>query len=221
MHFLSWFVKGSPQAFQEGPLYFFHTKLACLKPHVSLVLHQSYKRRHHCGGVTQSLDGRIRTLLKIMVVPRHVEGRESGATTLHGAGDRRGCQRHSQAAVWRQRSLDGMRNGSSYGCSAGTQGTQRLWMLKSRETGWGGYPGTEGQVIRCCKSWSCKQRERMPDVCTATHKAGKNTKRGEKVFHSKANFNDKLSLGRLIKYFFLYLPLGYPYLPVAVLITAS
>lgn len=114
-------------------------------------LHQSYKRRHHRGGVTQSLDSRVRTLLKIMVVPRHVEGRESGATTLHGAGYSRGCKRHSQAAVRRQRSLDWMRNGCSYRCSAGTQGTQRLWMLKSRKTGGGGYPGTERQVIRCCK----------------------------------------------------------------------
>lgn len=142
----------------------FSYQTAHWKSHVSLVLHHSYKRRHHCGGVAQSLDSCIRTLLEIMVVPGHVEGRESGATTLHRAGYSRGCERHSQAAVWRQRSLDWMRNGCSYGWSAGTQGTQRLWMLKSRETGWGGYPGTEGQVVRCCKCWPCKQREIMPDA---------------------------------------------------------
>lgn len=134
-----------------------------------------------------------------MVVPGHVEGRESGATTLHGAGYSRGGKRHSQAAVRRQRSLDGMRNGCSYGCSAGTQGTQRLWMLKSRKTGWGGHPGTEGQVIRCCKGWPCKQRERMPDICTATHKAGKLAKREKESLSQK----DKLSLEILPKYFSL------------------
>lgn len=191
MHFLSWFVMSSellPQAFQEGPLYFFHSKLACLKSCVPLVSHHSYKRCHHCRRVTQSLDSGIRTLLKIMVVPWHVEGWESGATALHGAGYSRGCKRHSQAAVWRQRSLDRMRNGCSYGCGAGTQGTQRLWMLKSWETGWRGNPGTEGQVIRCCKGWPCKQRERIPNVGIVMHKAGKAAKREKMSLSQQAWF---------------------------------
>lgn len=140
---LLWVQHSCHRPFRKVPC-IFHSKLAHYTSRVPLVLGHSYKRRHHCGRVTQSLDSGIRTLLKIMVVPWHVEGWESGAATLHGAGYSRGCERHPQAAVWRQRSLDRMRNGCSYGCSAGTQGTQRLWMLKSWETGWRGNPGTEG-----------------------------------------------------------------------------
>lgn len=179
--------------------------LAHLKSYVSVILHQSYKWCHHCGGVTQSLDGCIRTLLKIMMVPWHVERRESGASTLHGAGYCRGRKRHSQAAVWRQGSLDWMRNRCSNGCSAGTQGTQRLGMLKSRKTGWRGYPGTEGQVIRCCKSWSCKWRERMPDICTATYKAGRTAKRGKWFFTVKLNLITSCHWRYFPKYFYLFI----------------
>lgn len=116
---------------------------------VLLLSEESYERRHHGGGVAQSLDGSVGALLEVVVVPGHVEGGERGAAALHGAGDGRGGQRHAEAAVGRQRALDGVRNGRCYGRCAGAQSRQGLWVLKSRETGRGRHPGAERQVVGC------------------------------------------------------------------------
>lgn len=118
---------------------------------ILLLSEESYERRHHGGGVAQSLDGRVGALLEVVVVPGHVEGGEGGATPLHGAGEGRGGQRHPQAAIWRQRALDRVRNGCCYGRCAGAQSSQGLWVLKSRETGRRGHPGAERQVVGCGK----------------------------------------------------------------------
>lgn len=145
MHYVSWsyeFSSFSIGLLGRSPV--FSYQICTFKKLISLVLCQSYKWCHHCRGMTQSLNSCIRPLLKVMVVSGHVEWWECWATTLHWAGYGRRCKRHSQAAVWRQRSLDWMRDGCSYGCSAGTKGSQGLWVLKSRKTGWRGNPGAEG-----------------------------------------------------------------------------
>lgn len=87
----------------------------------------SYKGRHDCGGVAESLDGSIRPLLEVVVIAGHVEGREGWPTALHGSSQSGGRQRHAQPAVGRQRALDrvGQRGG------AGAHGRQRLWVLEA------------------------------------------------------------------------------------------
>lgn len=75
---------------------------------------ESYEGRHDGGGVAESLDGGVGALLEVVVVTRHVEGREGRAAALQGAGR----QRHAQPAVRRQRALNGVRQGrrgSSHG----------------------------------------------------------------------------------------------------------
>ena len=73
----------------------------------TLLLEESYKRRHHSRGMAQSLDSSIGTLLKVVVIPRHVEWGECRATPLHGAGNGWWGQRHPKSAVWWQRALYG------------------------------------------------------------------------------------------------------------------
>lgn len=101
--------------------------------------------------MAQSLEGSVGPLLEVVVVARHVEGREGGAAALHGAGDGRRGQGHPEPAVRRQRALDGVRNGGRYGCCAGAQGSQGLWVLKSRKAGGRRDPGAERQVIGRCE----------------------------------------------------------------------
>lgn len=112
---------------------------------------ESYERRHHGGGMAQSLDGGVGPLLEVVVVPGHVEGGERRAAPLHGAGEGRGRQRHPQAAVGRQRALDGVGDGCGYGRCAGAERSQGLWVLKARETGGGRHPGAERQIIGRCE----------------------------------------------------------------------
>lgn len=120
---------------------------------------ESYKWRHHSRGMAQSLDSSIGPLLKVVMVPGHVEWGKCWATPLHGAGNGWWGQRHPESAVWWQRTLYGVRNGCCYGCCAGAKSSQGLWVLKSRETGWRWYPGAERQIIRCCKGWSWKKKK--------------------------------------------------------------
>lgn len=124
-----------------------------------LFLGESYKWCHHSWGMAQSLDSSVGPLLKVVMVPGHVEGGERRATPLHGAGNGWRGQRHPKSAVWRQRTLDGVRNGGRYGRCAGTKGSQRLWVLKAGKTGWRWYPGAERQIIGCCKCWSWKEKQ--------------------------------------------------------------
>lgn len=49
---------------------------------------ESYKGSHNGGGVTKSLDGRVRPLLEVVVVAGHVEGREGRPAALHGSSQR-------------------------------------------------------------------------------------------------------------------------------------
>lgn len=49
---------------------------------------ESYEGSHDGGGVAQSLDGRVRPLLEVVVVAGHVEGGEGRPAALHGSGQR-------------------------------------------------------------------------------------------------------------------------------------
>lgn len=51
---------------------------------------ESYEGGHDGGGVAQSLDGRVRPLLEVVVVAGHVEGGEGRPAALHGPGQRGG-----------------------------------------------------------------------------------------------------------------------------------
>lgn len=51
---------------------------------------ESYKGGHNGGGVAESLDGRVRPLLEVVVVAGHVEGGEGRPAALHGSGQRGG-----------------------------------------------------------------------------------------------------------------------------------
>lgn len=121
--------------------------ICTLRRRILPLLEESYERRHDRGGVAQSLDGGVGPLLEVVVVPRHVEGREGGAAALHGAGDGGRRQGHPEPAVRRQGALDGVRDGGRYGRRAGAKGGQGLWVLKSREAGGRRDPGAERQVI--------------------------------------------------------------------------
>lgn len=56
----------------------------------SCLLHaaESYEGGHDGGGVAESLDGRVRPLLEVVVVAGHVEGGEGRPAALHGSGQR-------------------------------------------------------------------------------------------------------------------------------------
>ena len=118
---------------------------------ILLGLEESYKWCHHRGGMAQSLDSSIRPLLKVVMIPGHVEGGECWAAPLHGAGNGRRGQRHPKSAVRWQRALYRVRNGCRYGCCAGAESSEGLGMLKSRKSGRRRDPGAEGQIIRCRK----------------------------------------------------------------------
>ena len=139
----------------------------------TLLLEESYKWRHHSRGMAQSLDSSIGTLLKVVMIPRHVEWGECRATPLHGAGNGWWGQRHPKSAIWWQRALYGVRNGCCYGCRAGAESSQGLWVLKCRKTGWRRYPGAKRQIIRCCKGWSWKGKKKisLDKNCTLTCKS--------------------------------------------------
>ena len=111
--------------------------------------------------MAQSLDSSIWPLLKVVMIPGHVEWGECWATPLHGAGNGWWGQRHSKSAIWWQRALYGVRNGCCYGCRAGAKSSQGLWVLKCRKTGWRRYPGAKRQIIRCCKGWSWKKKKKI------------------------------------------------------------
>lgn len=104
---------------------------------------ESYKGRHDRGGVAESLDGGIGPLLEVVMVARHVEGREGRPAALHGSSQCGGRQRHAQPAVGGQGALDGV--GQRGG--AGAHGRQRLWVLEAREARSGGDPGAQGEVV--------------------------------------------------------------------------
>lgn len=113
----------------------------------------SYKGRHDCGGVAESLDGSIRPLLEVVVVARHVEGWKGWPATLHGSSQSSGRQRHAQPAVGRQGALDrvGQRGG------AGAHGRQRLWVLEAWEARGGGDPGAQREVVWGGESRACRR----------------------------------------------------------------
>lgn len=50
-----------------------------------LLSSKSYEGCHNCRGVAESLDGSVGTLLEVVVVAGHVEGRERRSTALHGS----------------------------------------------------------------------------------------------------------------------------------------
>lgn len=89
------------------------------------------------------MDGGVRPLLEVVVVTRHVEGRERRPAALHGSCQSGGRQRHAQPAVGGQGALDGVGEGGR----ARAHGGQGLRVLEARETGGGGDPGAEGEVI--------------------------------------------------------------------------
>lgn len=119
---------------------------------------ESYEGRHDGGGVAESLDGGVGPLLEVVMVARHVEGREGGATALQGTGR----QWHAQPAVGRQRALNGVRQGRR---GAPHGGRQRLRVLEAGEAGGGGGsgggcgdPGAEGEVVRGAEGRRCKAK---------------------------------------------------------------
>lgn len=114
---------------------------------------QSYKGGHDRGRVAQSLDGGVRPLLEVMVVAWHVEGGEGRPAALHGPRQRAGRQRHAQATVGGQGSLDGVGEGGG----PGAHGGQRLGVLEAREAGGGGDPGAQREVIRGGEGGACGQ----------------------------------------------------------------
>lgn len=91
--------------------------------------------------MTQSLDGGVGPLLEVVVVPWHVEGGEGRPAALHGAGQGGGGERHAQSTVRGQRALDGVRERTGQGGRAGSDGRQRLRVLKPGKTRRGGDPG--------------------------------------------------------------------------------
>lgn len=115
---------------------------------------ESYKGRHDRGGVAQSLDGGVRPLLEVMVVARHVEGREGRPAALHGSSQSAGRQRHAQPAVGGQGALDGVRQGGR----AGAHGRQGLRVLEAREARSGGDPGAQGEVVGGGEGRACRTR---------------------------------------------------------------
>lgn len=94
--------------------------------------------------MAESLDGGVGPLLEVVVVARHVEGREGRPAGLHGARQGAGRQRHPQPAVGRQRALDGVGQGGRAGAHGGRQ---RLRVLEAGEAGGGGDPGAQGEVV--------------------------------------------------------------------------
>ena len=100
-------------------------------------------------------------MMKVVMIPGHVDWGECWATALHGAGNGWWGQRHPKSAIGWQRALYGVRNGCCYGCRAGAKSSQGLWVLKCRKTGWRRYPGAKRQIIRCCKGWSWKKKEKI------------------------------------------------------------